>query len=136
MIVLELDCFSGWSCLNPFFVLVILLLNKSKKSNPHFLNGFSGKLVTSLVKLCFNKLLVLWHWSQVQQYSWTSQFIINHQYSTSKIFFIMILEDKCCFATPPCNSYKIVGTCSGYRTQQTCYRVQIYIIFFLETQMV
>jgi hypothetical protein len=30
-----------------------------KKSNPHFLNGYLGKLVTGLARFCFNKLLVL-----------------------------------------------------------------------------
>ncbi len=38
--------------------------------------------------------------------------------------------------TPPCNSYKIVGTCSSARFNKTYCLVQIYIVLLLEAQMV
>ncbi len=76
-------------------------------SNPHFWNGSSGKIVTTSTRFCFNKLPIIWHWSWVQQYSWTSRFVIGHQYPTSKIFFTVISKEKCLLVTPQYNFYKI-----------------------------
>ncbi len=41
----------------------------STKSSPHFINGSSSRIVTSLSKLCVTKPLALWHASQDLQNS-------------------------------------------------------------------
>ncbi len=98
--------------------VLLVGLTSPIKSNHHFWNGSLGYVVTNLAKFWVNKLPIFWHWSQVWQYSWTSRFIVDHQWLTSKTFCIMILEEKWPLAMPPCNSCKIVDTCFGCRTQR------------------
>ncbi len=50
--------------------MYLLLINRSvgligpTESNPHFINGYSSKVVTNLNKLYITKPLALWHASQ------------------------------------------------------------------------
>jgi hypothetical protein len=64
------------------------------KSNPHFIYGSLGKVITNLAKFCMAKPPTFWHASQDLQNSKASWNNFSHQYPASRIFLAMMSATK------------------------------------------
>jgi hypothetical protein len=87
-----------------FLIYIHVGLIGPTKSSPHFINGSYGRLVTSFARLWIANPPVLWHASQDLE-SYTSLYIIGHQYPTNNIFLYIISIAKCPPDGPSCNFF-------------------------------
>jgi hypothetical protein len=87
-----------------FHVYRLVSLIGPTKSRPHFMNGYYGRVVINLAKLCVANPPMCWHASHDLKKSLTFLYIVGHKYLASKIFFCVILVAKFPLVAPSCNS--------------------------------